>query len=978
MTEKNESFEEYLNEAKKAAKFNDEHAHAHVWNHMTSKGIAHDKKAMHAELDKAKTDTSHPLHTSNLKSGWVGKNKDKDHNHAHNELKTAVHTVHNMMQHDDFKKSAKAGHKMTVAGATSGETSPRWKRFGAHKSGATSKADLHVGPHRISLKKSGGSQLASGGPEETNALHHKAATEMLKTHKGTAREKASIRKEIMHHSKKAGEALNKMRTATSQDEKRKHRDTAQKHLDTIHNKHPELNKHVRKEATTGAGKFGSGSKASASHLIKTGEKGSVQHVSHVDYSGKKPRAALPKGKGRSGNVKLDESLQEGPYLSGPTVTPSAKKDAPFTGTIRSKKDIKEKTLTAAEKRKREEVAQAIKRDNPDMPMDKKMAIATSVAKKTAEEVEVDEALTYKQRVQRKMIMRRHRPKMIMRKKMLARRKAPEKNIAQRARKAAIRAIRKRVAGKKGQQYHKLTPQEKIMVDQRVAKKQAIVNRIAKRMLPVMRKAELVRLKSRQTKVNEVFVEYMNLMEMPTPQSADLARKHNPTLASKTKEKYTEKSSKSNIKKNKAVPTVEETVFKFVDSIMCNDYVLSEKEVKKLTEKAVEHNVPYTILKEVYDQGIQEWDEKGKHTPQQAAWNKLNAFLARPDLVEYVLDWGTPEATAFWKNATPGESGGGYRPENYQSMGSGATTNAGPSKKSYTFPKSRPSLKDFKKGTTKTVKENAPVDHNTDMQSAAEKKESKGKKVGNIKLHMNPDVKQVKEGVVGKAVLGGALGAMTGGPVGAAIGATAGASKGIADKIKKRKREKAIDKLVKDQQAAKKAEKNDTQNEGMAAGAVGGAISKSVGGDFMTGYDIGSNIGDHLSKHAGKYAAGAAGAYAAKKVADKIKQRRRDKAVDKLVKDQSAAKKEKKVDEMAAPLPTKKQSDTMDKIKQRIVSKKIKQAVRQEDYKSGPAPTIGQKKAMDKAIDDLVKNPKEVPKFARSTLRGVPTKKKDPS
>ena len=47
----------------------------------------------------------------------------------------------------------------------------------------------------------------------------------------------------------------------------------------------------------------------------------------------------------------------------------------------------------------------------------------------------------------------------------------------------------------------------------------------------------------------------------------------------------------------------------------------------------------------------------------------------------------------------------------------------------------------------------------------------------------------------------------------------------------------------------------------------------------------------------------------------------------------------------------------------------------EKYKSGPAPTIGQKKAMDKAIDHLVKNPKEVPKFARSTLRGVPTKKK---
>lgn len=44
----------------------------------------------------------------------------------------------------------------------------------------------------------------------------------------------------------------------------------------------------------------------------------------------------------------------------------------------------EKTLTAAELKKRNEVAKSIKRDNPDMPMDKKMAIATSVAKKTVE------------------------------------------------------------------------------------------------------------------------------------------------------------------------------------------------------------------------------------------------------------------------------------------------------------------------------------------------------------------------------------------------------------------------------------------------------------------------------------------------------------------------------------------------------------------------------------------------------------------
>lgn len=46
--------------------------------------------------------------------------------------------------------------------------------------------------------------------------------------------------------------------------------------------------------------------------------------------------------------------------------------------------VSEKTLTPAEKKKREEIAKAIEKDNPDMPMDKKMAIATAQAKKVAE------------------------------------------------------------------------------------------------------------------------------------------------------------------------------------------------------------------------------------------------------------------------------------------------------------------------------------------------------------------------------------------------------------------------------------------------------------------------------------------------------------------------------------------------------------------------------------------------------------------
>ena len=53
-------------------------------------------------------------------------------------------------------------------------------------------------------------------------------------------------------------------------------------------------------------------------------------------------------------------------------------------------DLEEKVLTKAEKKKREEVAQAIERDNPGMPMSKKMAIATATAKRVAEEACCDD------------------------------------------------------------------------------------------------------------------------------------------------------------------------------------------------------------------------------------------------------------------------------------------------------------------------------------------------------------------------------------------------------------------------------------------------------------------------------------------------------------------------------------------------------------------------------------------------------------
>lgn len=60
--------------------------------------------------------------------------------------------------------------------------------------------------------------------------------------------------------------------------------------------------------------------------------------------------------------------------------------------VKDDSNITEKKLTKAEMNKREEVAQAMERDQPGMPMSKKMAIATATAKRVAEETTLEEDL----------------------------------------------------------------------------------------------------------------------------------------------------------------------------------------------------------------------------------------------------------------------------------------------------------------------------------------------------------------------------------------------------------------------------------------------------------------------------------------------------------------------------------------------------------------------------------------------------------
>ena len=104
-------------------------------------------------------------------------------------------------------------------------------------------------------------------------------------------------------------------------------------------------------------------------------------------------------------------------------------------------------------------------------------------------------LTIQQRVARGRLMKKLAPKMARARKMKAKRMADPNQLKIRAQKAAIAAVRKKVAGQKGVKYAELSPNDKMNVDKLVQKKSALIQKIAKKQLPKIRKAEQERLKA---------------------------------------------------------------------------------------------------------------------------------------------------------------------------------------------------------------------------------------------------------------------------------------------------------------------------------------------------------------------------------------------------------------------------------------------------------------------------------------------------
>ena len=130
-----------------------------------------------------------------------------------------------------------------------------------------------------------------------------------------------------------------------------------------------------------------------------------------------------------------------------------------------------------------------------------------------EEMTLDEVLSIQQRLKRKAMMKRIKGKIKLGRRRAKYKIANPEKLKKRSAKKAREIIRQRVAGSLGKDYKKLPLAGRMQVDKKVEKKKDLIARLAKRMMPKVKKAEMDRVKkARSTKKEETEVNLYHIIE----------------------------------------------------------------------------------------------------------------------------------------------------------------------------------------------------------------------------------------------------------------------------------------------------------------------------------------------------------------------------------------------------------------------------------------------------------------------------------
>lgn len=130
-----------------------------------------------------------------------------------------------------------------------------------------------------------------------------------------------------------------------------------------------------------------------------------------------------------------------------------------------------------------------------------------------EEMTLDEVLSIQQRLKRKAMMKRIKGKIKLGRRRAKYKIANPEKLKKRSAKKAREIIRQRVAGSLGKDYKKLPLAGRMQVDKKVEKKRDLIARLAKRMMPKVKKAEMERVKkARSNKKEETELNLYQIIE----------------------------------------------------------------------------------------------------------------------------------------------------------------------------------------------------------------------------------------------------------------------------------------------------------------------------------------------------------------------------------------------------------------------------------------------------------------------------------
>jgi len=287
-------------------------------------------------------------------------------------------------------------------------------------------------------------------------------------------------------------------------------------------------------------------------------------------------------------------------------------------------------------------------------------------------------LNYMQRLKRSMVMKRYHGKIEAARKRAQNRRASPEKIKDRAQKKALAILRARLSRTKS--YGEMSPAEKLALDQRLTRiPQAVINRIATKQIPVVRKAEAERFAAMNRPKNEsvddhfeIFLENFMLesdnlnkdyhaglskstiakrqahfnrgaaMDDDNPAAykpapGDARAKTKPSIHTKRFHQIFNKEGtvKHDMRFKRYKPKVNiyestEMYFEELDDLINSVEMIFEEPKEGLKKKAEKTGISYGILKKVFDRGVAAWrtGHRPGTTPEQWGYARVNSFATK--------------------------------------------------------------------------------------------------------------------------------------------------------------------------------------------------------------------------------------------------------------------------------------------------------------------------------------------------------------